>query len=119
MKKMLRCTINGMNSTTQYGAIEALNRPQDYIDMMRSEYQRRRDIIHDRVKNSRYLEPFYPEGAFFLCAKIREFLEGTKDSWDFLKYPLERRVLVVCQGLYSDLIMIITLDLLSVLKRRI
>jgi len=58
--------------------------------MMRSEYQRRRDIIYDGVKNSRYLEPFYPEGAFYLWAKIREFPEGTKDSWDFSKYLLEK-----------------------------
>jgi len=90
MKKMLRCTINGVNSITQYGAIEALNGPQDYIDMMRSEYQRRRDIIYDGVKNSRYLEPLYPEGAFYLWAKIREFPEGTKDSWDFSKYLLDK-----------------------------
>jgi len=90
MKKMLRCTINGVNFITQYGAIEALNGPWDYIDMMRSECQRRRDIIYDGVKNSRYLEPFYPEGAFYLWAKIREFPEGTKDSWDFSKYLLEK-----------------------------
>jgi len=42
------------------------------------------------VKNSRYLEPFYPEGAFYLRAKIRKFPEGTKDSWDFSKYLLEK-----------------------------
>jgi Aspartate/tyrosine/aromatic aminotransferase len=53
--------------------------------LIRSEYQRRRDIIYDGVKNSRYLEPLYPEGAFYLLAKIREFLEGTKDSCDFSK----------------------------------
>jgi len=58
--------------------------------MMRSEYQRRRDIIYDGVKNSRYLEPLYPEGALYLWARIREFPEGTKDSWDFSKYLLEK-----------------------------
>jgi len=58
--------------------------------MMRSEYQRRRDIIYDGVKNSRYLEPLYPEGAFYLWAKIRKFPEGTKDSWDFSKYLLQK-----------------------------
>ncbi|MGC8689788.1 MAG: pyridoxal phosphate-dependent aminotransferase, partial [Thermoplasmata archaeon] len=90
MKKMLRCTINGVNSITQYGAIVALNGPQDYIDVMRSEYQRRRDIIYGGVRNSKYLEPLYPEGAFYLWAKIREFPEGVKDSWDFSKYLLEK-----------------------------
>jgi Aspartate/tyrosine/aromatic aminotransferase len=60
------------------------------IDLIRFGYQRRRDIIYDGVKNSRYLEPLYPDGAFYLWAKIREFLEGTKDSWDFSKYLLEK-----------------------------
>ena len=32
----------------------------------------------------------YPEGAFYPWAKIREFPERTKDSWDFLKYLLEK-----------------------------
>jgi len=60
------------------------------IDLIRFGYQRRKDIIYDGVKNSRYLEPWYPEGAFYLLAKIRKFPEGAKDSWDFLKYLLEK-----------------------------
>jgi len=32
----------------------------------------------------------YPEGAFYLWKKIREFPEGTKDSWDFSKYLIEK-----------------------------
>ena len=60
------------------------------IDLIRFEYQERRDIIYDGVKDSRYLEPLYPEGAFYLWAKIREFPEGTKDSCDFSKYIPEK-----------------------------
>jgi len=60
------------------------------IDLIRFGYQRRRDIIYDGVKNSRYLEPLYPEGTFYLWAKIREFPEGKKDSWDFSEYLLEK-----------------------------
>jgi len=46
------------------------------IDLIRFGYQRRRDIVYDGVKNSRYLEPLYSEGAFYLWAKISDF--GTK-----------------------------------------
>ena len=60
------------------------------IDLIRFGYQKRRDIIYEGVKNSRYLEPLYTEGTFYLWAKIREFPEGTKDSWDFSNYPLEK-----------------------------
>jgi len=60
------------------------------IDLIRFGYQRRGDIIYDGVENSRYLEPLYPEGAFYLWAKIMKFPKGTKDSWDFSKYLLEK-----------------------------
>jgi len=90
MKKMLRCTINGVNSITQYGAIEALNGPQEFINKMREEYQIRRDLIYQGAKESKYLEPHYPEGAFYLWAKIKKYPEGIKDSWGFSKYLLDK-----------------------------
>jgi aspartate/methionine/tyrosine aminotransferase len=60
------------------------------IDLIRFRNHRRMDIIYDGVKNSMHLEPLYPEGALYLWAKIREFPEGTKDSWDFSKYLLKK-----------------------------
>ncbi len=90
MKKMLRCTINGVNSITQYGAIAALSGPQNYIEEMRKEYQKRRDLIYEAAKESNYLEPFYPQGAFYLWARIKKYPDGLKDSWDFSKYILEK-----------------------------
>lgn len=90
IKKMLRCTINGVNSITQYGAIAALNGPQQVVEDMRKEYQLRRDLIFHGAKGSRYLEPFFPGGAFYLWTRIKEYPEGKKDSWDFSKYLLER-----------------------------
>ena len=59
-------------------------------DLIRFGYHRRRDTTNNGVKNSRYLGPLYPEGAFYLWEKIREFPEGTKDSWDFSKYLTEK-----------------------------
>ncbi len=89
-KKLLRCTINGVNSITQYGAVAALRGPQDYISEMRSEYQKRRDIIYSAVSKSRYLDPVKPEGAFYLWCRIKEYPEGIKDSPGMSEYILER-----------------------------
>ncbi|KAA8922195.1 pyridoxal phosphate-dependent aminotransferase [Thermoplasma sp.] len=90
MKKLLRCTINGVNSATQYGAVAALTGPQDYIAEMRSEYQKRRDIIYEAVSGSRYLEPLKPHGTFYLWNKIREYPPGVSDSWGMTSYLLEK-----------------------------
>ncbi|CAC11898.1 aspartate transaminase related protein [Thermoplasma acidophilum] len=90
MKKLLRCTINGVNSATQYGAVAALTGPQDYIGEMRKEYQKRRDIIYEAVSESRYLEPIKPHGTFYLWNRIKEYPPGVSDSWGMTSYLLEK-----------------------------
>ncbi|WP_010917106.1 pyridoxal phosphate-dependent aminotransferase [Thermoplasma volcanium] len=90
MKKLLRCTINGVNSATQYGAVAALTGPQEFVGQMRSEYQKRRDIIFNAVSKSRYLEPVKPGGTFYLWAKIKEYPKEVKDSWDMTYYLLDK-----------------------------
>jgi aspartate aminotransferase len=58
IKKLVRCTINGVNSVTQYGAAAALNGPQDATHAMAQEYQMRRDILYDALEESPYLKAF-------------------------------------------------------------
>ncbi len=72
MTKLLRCTINGVNSATQYGAVAALTGPQDATGAMAAEYQRRRDALWAGVKDSPMLVPFKPAGAFYLWARISD-----------------------------------------------
>ncbi|PYB68505.1 pyridoxal phosphate-dependent aminotransferase [Thermoplasma sp. Kam2015] len=90
MKKLLRCTINGVNSATQYGAVAALTGPQEFVGQMRDEYQKRRDIIYNAVLKSPYLEPIKPGGTFYLWCRIKKFPEGVKDSWDMTYYLLDK-----------------------------
>ena len=91
VKKLLRCTINGVNSATQYGAVAALQGPQDNVAVMRKEYQKRRDILYAGVKkNSALFEPKLPEGAFYLWAKIPKYPAGVNNSWDMCEYILEK-----------------------------
>src|SRR5512143_3876911 len=71
VNKLVRCTINGVNSVTQYGAAAALNGPQDTTRSMRDEYQKRRDILYAALKQAPVLKVFKPGGAFYLWAQIR------------------------------------------------
>ncbi len=90
MKKLLRCTINGVNSITQYGALAALEGPQDYVLMMRDEYQKRRDILYNYLKNSLYLEPYLPRGAFYMWNRIKLYPRGVNDSWEMSEFILKK-----------------------------
>ena len=93
LKKLVRCTINGVNSVTQYGAAAALNGPQDFTRAMAMEYQSRRDMLLAALEESPYLEPFKPGGAFYLWAKIKPEWPGYQsktDDWSMTNYLIDR-----------------------------
>ena len=93
LKKLVRCTINGVNSVTQYGATAALNGPQDATRSMAAEYQLRRDMLLVALEESPYLEPFKPGGAFYLWAKIKKEwpgYQGKTDDWSMTNYLIDR-----------------------------
>jgi aspartate aminotransferase len=77
LSKIIRCSINGVNSITQWGVLEAfkLDRRSDpYFKKMNDEYAKRRQIIFDTISNddmaSKVLKPIWPEGGFFLWCKV-------------------------------------------------
>lgn len=77
LSKIIRCSINGVNSITQWGAVEAfkLDRLNDpYFKEMTEEYAKRRKILFDTISNDEVarsiLKPIWPEGGFFLWCKV-------------------------------------------------
>ncbi len=93
IKKLVRCTINGVNSVTQYGAVAALNGPQDATVSMAQEYQMRRDTLFDALEESPYVKAFKPHGAFYLWACIGEDwpgYEGKRDDWSMTNYLIDK-----------------------------
>lgn len=93
VKKLSRCTINGVNSITQYGAVAALNGPQDATRTMAREYQHRRDLLVRALADAPYLSPFMPAGAFYVWAKIRPDwvgYAGQRDDWSMTNYLIDQ-----------------------------
>lgn len=93
MTKLLRCTINGVNSATQYGAVAALTGPQDATAAMAAEYQRRRDALWAGLKDSPMLVPFKPGGAFYLWARISDGWrapDGGTGGWAMTEMLIDR-----------------------------
>ncbi len=101
MKKLVRCTINGVNSVTQYGAVAALNGPQDATASMAQEYQMRRDMLFDALEESPYVKAFKPHGAFYLWARIQDDwpgYEGRKDDWSMTNYLIDKSAIGSAPG---------------------
>ncbi len=93
VKKLVRCTINGVNSVAQWGAVAAVNGPQDATRAMAREYQYRRDVLYAALEKAPYLKPFKPSGAFYLWAQITEDwpgYQGTRDDWSMTNYLIDQ-----------------------------
>jgi aspartate aminotransferase len=70
IQKLLRCTINGVNSLAQWGALAAVTGPQDGIPAMQAEYAKRRELMSEGLSGIPGLRPFRPHGAFYIWAEI-------------------------------------------------
>jgi aspartate aminotransferase len=101
IKKLVRCTINGVNSVTQYGAAAALNGQQDATHAMAQEYQMRRDILYDALEESPYLKAFKPQGAFYLWASIQPDWPGyggKSDDWSMTNFLIDKSAIGSAPG---------------------
>lgn len=70
--KLLRCSINGVNSLAQWAALAAINGPTDHLRAMRSEYAVRRDIMLDALAGIPGVRPFAARGAFYAWVELDE-----------------------------------------------
>jgi aspartate/methionine/tyrosine aminotransferase len=70
IQKLLRCTINGVNSLAQWGALAAVTGPQDHLAGMGAEYTVRRTILLDALTGIAGVRPFTPRGAFYVWAEL-------------------------------------------------
>ncbi|MBA3891122.1 MAG: aminotransferase class I/II-fold pyridoxal phosphate-dependent enzyme [Gemmatimonadaceae bacterium] len=74
IQKLLRCTINGVNSLAQWGALAAVTGPQDHIPMMQAEYAKRRDVMVKALTGIPGVRPFAPHGAFYVWTELDQSL---------------------------------------------
>ncbi len=70
VKKLLRCSTNGVNSIAQWGAATALKTSSEYSEMMRLQYQKRRDMLVSGLSGLGSISLYVPQGSFFLWAKL-------------------------------------------------
>jgi aspartate aminotransferase len=83
LHKIMRCSINGVNSVAQWTATAALEGDQSNIATMLGEYQQRRDIMIEALTGIPGIKPFVPQGSFFVWATLKPELYtrlGVKDA---------------------------------------
>ncbi len=61
-------------SISQWAALEALSGPQDYIPRSRAAFERRRDLVVERLNAIPGMVCPKPEGAFYVYPSIRAFI---------------------------------------------
>lgn len=83
--KLLRCTINGVNSVAQWAALAALEGPQDQLAVMQQEYALRRDLLLAAFDGIEGVRVHPPKGGFCLWVELRPELYarlGVRDADD-------------------------------------
>ncbi len=86
--KLLRCTVNGINSIAQWGALAALTTPPEWILEMNNQYRLRRDLLLEALAGQDILVPFIPKAAFYLWCKVKEGIDPNHLSEEMAKIGL-------------------------------
>ena len=83
------------SSIAQYAALKALTGPNDDIEMMRQEFEKRRDYIFQRLCNIKDLSCVKPIGAFYVFPNVKAFIGQSvngkviNNDYDLALYLLE------------------------------
>ena len=95
MTKLLENVLSSVNEGVQWGGVAALTGSQDYVEEMKRQYRRRREIIVNGLNAIDKLSCMEPKGAFYAFANISR--TGLK-SRDFAIRLLQEKHVVVVPG---------------------
>lgn len=63
------------NSIAQKASVEAILGPQDMVDTMRAEFNKRREYIYGRINKMPFLSCLEPKGAFYVFVDCSQILD--------------------------------------------
>jgi aspartate aminotransferase len=93
VRKLLRCTTNGVNSIAQYGAAAAMKTTPEASKAMGVEYGARRDALLAGLRGIKVLHPIVPQGTFFMWLRIDPSWGGYKgqtDDWAMTQFLIDQ-----------------------------
>lgn len=84
MAKLHAYMVTNATSMAQYGAVEALTGPQNSVQKMREEFERRRDFVVSSIKSIPLLDCNNPEGAFYIFVDVSKTGMNGEQFVDFM-----------------------------------
>ncbi len=85
MRKIQSQSTSNPSSISQWAAVEALNGPQDYIEMSRPVFKGRRDLVVEMLNKAKGITCHTPEGAFYVYPSIAECIGKSTASGKVIK----------------------------------
>jgi len=104
MNKLQSHSTSNASSISQAAAIEALTGPQDQVEYMRKEFEKRRNYFHKELSKIPEFSCNLPEGAFFLFPNVEKVFHHSTEvlkvesSFDFAMYLLYEAKIAVVPG---------------------
>ena len=98
MNKVQDSSTSNPNSLTQYAAVAALRGPQDGVEAMRAQFERRRDLIVELVRAIPRVRCARPDGAFYLFCDVSAYLGRVPDDLKLSQVLLEEHGVAVVPG---------------------
>lgn len=92
------------NSIAQYASVEALNGPQEDIELMRKEFEKRRNYMVEKINSISGISCRKPDGAFYVMVNISKLIGKRirgfeiKNSLDFCAALLEDKKVAAIPG---------------------
>ena len=104
MNKLQSHSTSNASSISQAAAIEALTGPQDQVEYMRKEFEKRRNYFQKELSKIPEFSCNLPEGAFFLFPNVEKVFHHSTEvlkvesSFDFAMYLLYEAKIAVVPG---------------------
>lgn len=89
------------STISQYAGLYALQKCKDEVEVMRSTYKKRRDMIVDFFDKWNKLSIIKPSGAFYIfmdISSLKDKLEGSSKSFDFCSKILDKEGVALIPG---------------------
>lgn len=96
INKIQSHSTSNASSVSQAASIEALKGSQDYVEMMRREYEQRRNFLYEALTSIKGITCYKPEGAFFLFPNFTNYFHKSthvfriEHSFDLAMYLLHQ-----------------------------
>ena len=104
MNKIQSHSTSNASSISQAAGLEALNGPQDFIPMMRNEFERRRNFVYEQLCSIKGIKCFKPKGAFYVFPNVESYFGKStsvfriEHSFDLAMYLLHEAKVATVPG---------------------